>query len=310
MHRVHFPPPPKPADEVTTVVQFNVQIIERVAKARFAEGVEVVHSHDWLTGLAGIAVRRLTGGPMALTVHDTAHGKSLGKVDPSRQYVMDLERHTFSEADLLVCPSDFIRKEVAVAYGLSGRHVVVVPQGVRPLPGEADPEPGTILFVGRLDPEKGVDVLLQAVEGVLKAHPGAKLLIAGTGKLEETLKQQARGIAHAVHFLGYVADPGPLYHTAEVVVVPSLYEPFGLVALEGMVGGRPVVASATGGLAEIVTSEQDGLLVPAGDAHELEEAICRLLADEAGRKSLGEAARRTCAERFTWEAVAQGYVAG
>ena len=310
VHRVHFPPPPKPADDVTTVLQFNIQVIERVANASFANGVDVVHSHDWLTGMAGIAVRSMIGAPLALTVHDTAYGKSLGDVDPSRKYVMDLERYSFSQADLLVCPSDFIRKEVAVAYGVSGRHVVVVPQGVCPLSGERDPEPGTVLFIGRLDPEKGVDVLLRAAGEVLGSLPEAKFLIAGTGKLEESLKQQARGLGDAVEFLGYVADPGPLYRRAAVVVVPSLYEPFGLVALEGMVCGRAVVVSRTGGLAEIVSDGNDGLLVPPGDAHALARAVSRLLNDGALQASLGEAGRRTCVERFTWDAVAKGYLAG
>ncbi len=309
VHRVNFPPPPKPADEVTTVVQFNVQLVERVANAPFADRVEVIHSHDWLTGLAGIAIRSLRGGRLALTVHDTAHGKSLGEIDPSRRYVMDIERHSFSEADLLICPSEFIRQEVAVAYGVSGRHVVVVPQGVTPRSWDGEVEPGTVLFIGRLDPEKGVEVLLRAAEDVLAAHPQAKFLIAGTGKLEDALKQQAQPLGQAVEFLGYMADPWPLYRGASVVVVPSLYEPFGLVALEGMVSGRPVIASATGGLAEIVTDGQDGLLVPPGNAQALTEAICRLLSDESLRVSLGQAARWTCQERFSWEAVARGYVA-
>ena len=309
VHRVHFPPPPKPADEVTTVVQFNLQVIERVAHARLAEGVEVVHSHDWLTGLAGIAVGSMLGAPLAITVHDTAHGKALGEFDPSRVYVMDLERHAFGQANLLVCPSRFIAREVATAYGVSGRRVAIVPQGVRAPEAAGEPEPGTILFIGRLDPEKGVGVLLLATRDLLAAHPNARVLVAGTGKLEEELKRQAQPLGDAVEFLGYVADPGPLYRKAEVVVVPSLYEPFGLVALEAMACGRPVVASATGGLAEIITDGNDGVLVPPGDARALAMALSRVLSDEELAARLGQAARATCAERFTWAAAAQGYMA-
>jgi len=185
-----------------------------------------------------------------------------------------------------------------VHYGIAGR------DGVTPY-GGAEPR---VLCVGRLIPVKGHLVLLRALAQARTRVPDLVLDIAGSGPLEPALRAYARelGLGDAIRFLGFVSPVQTAIEQSAVIVVPSLGEGFGMVALEAMERGRPVIASAVGGLPEIVADRETGLVVTPGDAEELAEAMVALGSDPSRAAAMGAAGRRRALESFTQERSTQG----
>ena len=199
--------------------------------------------------------------------------------------------------------------EIAISRGLArylegfdGESFEIVHYGIEP---DGEPKPYAedalrLLCVGRLIPIKGHIVLLRAFAAARKELPGLELAIAGRGPLEPALRALARelGVADAVRFLGHVTPIQGAIERSAVVVVPSMGEGFGMVALEAMERARPVVAASIGGLGEIVRDGVTGVLVPPGEAEPLAEAIVRVASDSALARAMGEAGRSRALARF------------
>jgi glycosyltransferase involved in cell wall biosynthesis len=195
-------------------------------------------------------------------------------------------RSALRRARAVICPSTALAKR---AKELGGNPVEVIPSGVdlpRELGVEADPP--EVLYAGRLSPEKGVLELVEAAEGM-------NLVVAGDGPLRDRVPQ-ARGFVPP-------EELARLYARAAVVVCPSHREGFGVACLEAMAHGRPVVASAVGGLLDLVVDGETGIHVPPADVEALRTALERLLGDRELRRRMGEAGRRRAAERFSWDTV-------
>ena len=188
------------------------------------------------------------------------------------------------------------------ARGSTRRSFEIVHYGIVPGP-QPPPPPGAprLAVVGRLVPIKGHAILLEALAAARARVPALTLEVAGDGPLDGELRGLAErhGVADAVTFLGRVAPVAPVLERAEIVVVPSLGEGFGMVALEAMERGRPVVASAVGGLPEIVEDGRTGLLVPTGDAASLAAALVDLASDPARAAAMGAAGRERAVTAFT-----------
>jgi glycosyltransferase involved in cell wall biosynthesis len=282
--------------------EYWLRFCERVVALCGRSGAvpDLVHCHDWMTALAGVALRRRLGVPMVLTVH-------LAQVS---RLNLALENLGLVCADSVIVNSHGVAEEIA-ARGLPLTRSVVVPNGVDlecfcSLPGSQTGR--MILFVGRLVQQKGVDVLLRAFAAVLRKCPEVRLVIAGDGYQRLYLERLSRhlGLPPSVEFVGWQTGPAltRLYQNAGIVVVPSIYEPFGLVALEAMACGRPVVASRTGGLAEVVTDGNIGYLVPPADHLSLAQRMAQLLLEPARAAAMGQAARQE-ALRYSWEHIAE-----
>jgi glycogen(starch) synthase len=173
-------------------------------------------------------------------------------------------------------------------------------------------DPPRLLAIGRLVPEKGFDVAIDAMPSVLARHPAVRLTIAGDGSEREALQRRAErlSVSQAVEFLGWVApDEVPaLIARSSMVVMPSRWrEPFGLVALEAAQGGRPIVATTRGGLPEIVVSGETGLLVDSDDPRALAEGVLYLLDRPGMATRMGAAARERAERRFDWETFVDAY---
>jgi glycosyltransferase involved in cell wall biosynthesis len=287
--------------EVHYGAEYWLRFCERatVLCERLAPAPDLVHCHDWMTALAGVALRNRLGLPMILTVH-------LAQLSPLN---IALENLGLSRADSVIVNSHSVADEIA-ARGLGVKAPVVIPNGVdlgRFRPQSRFQVDHVILFVGRLVPQKGVDVLLRAFAVVLRKCPGLRLVIAGDGDHRLYLERLSRhlGLPPHVEFPGWQTGPAlvHLYQTAEMVVVPSLYEPFGLVALEAMACGRPTVASRTGGLAEVIAHGRTGYLVPPGDYLSLAQRMVQLLLEPAQAVAIGQAAHQE-AMRYGWERIA------
>jgi phosphatidylinositol alpha-1,6-mannosyltransferase len=218
-------------------------------------------------------------------------------------------------ADLVICPSDYSRANVSQAYGIPLSKTRALHGGVHPSflaqrPSRADSAKFTLLFCGRLNgriPFKRLDTLLEAMPQVLKKHR-AELSIIGTGPRLEEYVALARtlGLDEEVHFVGHV-DHGELpsyYASADLFVLPSRMESFPLVLLEAMAGGLPVVATAVGGVPEVVVNGETGLLVPPNGPQGLAEAINSLLDDPERMKQMGARGQERVREHYTWDKVA------
>jgi glycosyltransferase involved in cell wall biosynthesis len=245
-----------------------------LAARRAARGVDLVHAH-WLgSALVGALLRR------PLVVQPWGTDVELAKRLPWPA------RRLFGRADAVVCASTALADE---ARAFRAERVRVVPSGVElpPEVGEED-EPPHVLYAGRLSAEKGVLELVEAARGL-------PLVVVGDGPLR----------ARVPGALGFVprSELERLYARAAVVACPSHREGFGIACAEAMAHGKPVVASAVGGLLDLVVDGETGLLVPPGDVDALREALERLLGDRALRRSLGEAGRARARDRFGWEAV-------
>ncbi len=322
--RIEYPPPPKPPLTETQVLQFNVSVIARALSATAREGRwDVVNAHDWYLLPAAYLLRKHFDIPLCLTVHDTIVGKSAGELADAQKFIANVEMWGCRTAERVVCCSGFMRDEVLDRYGAAAERVSVIPCGVDERTFEsrfaehlaafreviANPDEKIILYVGRLDPEKGVDLLLDAIPSVIRREPRAKFVILGTGRLEEHVRGLARSERTGEHvvYLGYVgrAPLTLLYRCAEIQVVPSTYEPFGIVALEGMLNGLGMVVSDTTGLAEIVEHEVDGLQFTTGSAQHLAEAVLRLLSDRTLLRDLAQAGRGKARDLYSWRRIAR-----
>jgi glycosyltransferase involved in cell wall biosynthesis len=242
------------------------------AARRAARGADLVHAHWLISALPALATRK----PFVVQLWGTDVALARRAAWASRRLLR--------RARLVLAPSASLAEE---AEWLGAREVRIVPSGVEiPAAVAAPEEPPHVLFVGRLSAEKGVEELAAATEGLPR-------VIVGDGPLRHL-------VADAVGFVA-PSDVGAYLERAAVVVCPSRREGYGVAAREAMAYGRPVVASAVGGLVDAVEDEVTGLLVPPGDPVALRAAIERLLGDAELRARLGEAARERAERDFSWK---------
>ncbi len=295
LHEVPVAPAANNAELWLNYCRAAVKVAERAALS-----VDLIHCHDWMTALAGMKLRSLLGKPLVYNIH----------LPQAFIAYRILEKLGLVDADLILVNSRAIAHELNT-YDLPLRRVEVVPNGVdletfQPA-GDWPADDGYVLFVGRLVAQKGVTFLLEALSVVLQRCPDTRLIVVGDGELDLFLKRITRylGIPHRVRFLDWTTGPDlvALYQRAKFVVVPSYYEPFGIVALEAMACARPVIASRTGGLAEIVSDGVNGFLVEVGNHLQLAQRMVNLIQDGERRHAMGQAARARAGE-FSWDRAA------
>jgi glycosyltransferase involved in cell wall biosynthesis len=272
------------------------------------ERPELVHAHSSKAGAVarlGRLVRPRV--PVVYTPHGFAFAGSFER-EWERVLYREVERSLapLASAVVAVCCAE---ARLAESLGRA-RRIRVVHNGIdsvplRPSSGgarapEHSPRAPVICTVARLQPGKGIDVLIDAMVPVKAQYPMAKLVVVGTGPMAAPLVERARalGLTENVEFLGEISDPGRVLDQADAFILPSLAESFPYVVLEAMAAGLPIVASDVGGIPEAVVSGQSGLLVPAGDPAALGAAIIALLADPSLRTRLGLAARERVISSF------------
>jgi D-inositol-3-phosphate glycosyltransferase len=282
---------------------------------------DLVHSHYWMSGWVGTYLQRLWGIPHVTMFHTLGEVKNRARADEREPaHRIATERRVVAAADAIVAAGEHERAMLLRLYDADPARVAVIPCGVdlalfRPVDRAAARAAlglnggPVVLYVGRLEPLKGPDLLVDALAHL--ADPTATLVIAGgdtqAAGYRRELRRRARaaGVAERVRFVGAVPQEQlPLYYNAaDVCAVPSYYESFGLVALEAMACGTPVVATRVGGLTGTVRDGENGYLIPWRSPAAFADRIAAVLADPARRRQMGAAARRT-AERFRWSRVA------
>jgi glycogen(starch) synthase len=324
VHRVREPPFPKDVDAfVRWVTDMNRHMEELGARLCQRIEFDLVHSHDWLVSKVAERLARQVGQPWLTTVHATEFGRHQGWVQKHPQsYIHSVERAMARRADHLITCSEYMRSHVSRVFGVPSPGITAIPNGIDPrdlepvvddLPGlrarYAEPDQLLVLLVGRLVYEKGFHLALDALAPVIRRRRGVRFVVAGTGTAEAELKRQSKRLGLGRHgtFLGWVGDDmlHSLYRVADLCIVPSIYEPFGLVALEAMASGCLCIVADTGGLREVVPEDGTvGLRFPSRDADALEEILEQVLTDDAARAQLVAEAREHVL-RFDWAEVAR-----
>jgi glycogen(starch) synthase len=285
---------------------------------------DVVHAHDWLVAHPAIALADVLGVPLVATVHATEAGRYNGWLSsPLSRQVHSAEWWLVNRADAVITCSTAMRDEVAELFEVDAAAIAVLHNGITPRAWRAAPrrvaaarkryaprgEP-LLLYFGRLEYEKGVQDLVAALPRIRRAHPGTRVLVAGSGTAADLLVETARThrVLRSVAFLGHLPDDEltALLAAADAVVLPSRYEPFGIVALEAAAAGAPLVASTAGGLGEVVVDGETGVTFPPGDVAALARAVGTVLADPRAAARRARAARARLGVDFDWAHIAAG----
>ena len=311
-------------DFATWVYLMNVNMQKEAAAlaGKLADEIDVFHAHDWLVATAGIGLKHVFRRPLLVTMHSTEIGRREGTHTDTERMIHETEAWLTYEAWRVICCSEYMVSHVKWAFGLPADKLVMVPNGVNTQvyadvekqdlkqfrSGFALPEEKIVLFVGRLVYEKGAHVLINAIPKVL-AKVDAKFVVVGSGYMKEQLSNIVRsmGLERKVLFAGFVDDETllKLQKCADVSVVPSLFEPFGIVALEAMAAKSPVVVADTGGLSEIVEHDVTGVKVYSNNPDSLAWGITKVLLDENYKRHIVENAYRRVQEKYDWDKIAQ-----
>lgn len=330
---IHIPAGPERPYNKNLVFDHLPEFVRGVQEFVAREGLsyDLMHSHYWLSGWAALELRAIWGIPVIQMFHTLGEMKNRVAQTPAEresQRRIEVEGHIMRHADRLVAATPLEKGQMTWLYGADADRISVVPAGVdlslfRPIPRPearqrigVPPQHRMILFVGRIQPLKGIDTLIRAIAHVVSRYPDLKddlcvSIIGGDPNPDSELEQaefdrlqQLRsdlGIGDLVTFLG-ARDQDTLvyyYSAAEMVVMPSHYESFGMVALEAMACGTPVIGSDVGGLSFSIEDGFNGYLVPGQDPQALAAKIALLLRHPSLRDHLGEQAIRW-AERYAW----------
>jgi glycogen(starch) synthase len=275
---------------------------------------DVVHAHDWLVAHPAIALAEFYDVPMVSTIHATEAGRHSGWVSGSlSRQVHAVESWLVRESDSLITCSASMCDEITELFGPGLAETTVIRNGIdaarwpfaarKPRTG-----PPELLYVGRLEYEKGVHEAIAALPRIRRTHPGTTLTIAGDGTQLDWLVEQARKhrVLKATRFVGRLDHDELLaaLHRADAAVLPSHYEPFGLAALEAAAAGTPLVTSNIGGLGEAVINGETGMSCPPRDVAQLAKAVRAVLDDPAAAQRRAHAARERLTSDFDWHTVA------
>jgi glycogen synthase len=324
IHRVREPTRPTDLGEfVAWVERMNADMLAAGVELGDRYEFDLVHGHDWLVAMACDHLARRFRAPLVATIHATEYGRHQGWVDKHPQsHIHGVERWITNRADRVIACSYYMREQIADIFAVPDEKVTVIPNGIDPddlQPSDAGelarlrlefaaPDQRLVLLIGRLVYEKGFQLALDALPGLIDKVGGLRFLVAGSGSHEHALREQAAELGLMEHgtFMGWIGDDvlHSLYRIADLCVIPSLYEPFGIVALEAMASGCPTIVADTGGLREVVTHEKVGLRFNGGDAEHLAFMVERMLTDHELRDRLVTQAGEHVL-RFDWSDIAR-----
>jgi glycogen(starch) synthase len=293
------------------------------AAATAGHGYDVIHAHDWLVTHTAVTLKEALDIPIIATIHATEAGRHQGWLpDEMNRCIHSVEWWLAHEACRTIACSDYMRWEITRLLEVPRRRVDVVANGVDPgiwrAPARAVTaarsrfagEGPLIGYAGRLVYEKGVQHILTALPRLRERHPGLRLVVAGDGPHRHELQEEARRLKlhRAVSFTGFLSERElpALMAATDAMVVPSIYEPFGMVALEAMSAGAPVAVARTGGLAEIVEAGVTGVTFTPKDSGSLANALDQILADEAFARRVARQGRQRVLDQYSWGAIAAG----
>ncbi|MEO3706893.1 glycosyltransferase family 4 protein [Trichormus azollae] len=307
------------------------EFVEQLLEFQKQTGIkyELVHTNYWLSSWVGLQLKQIQGSKQVHTYHSLGIVKynTIENIPLVASQRLAVEKEVLETAERIVATSPQEKQHMRTLVSHQG-NIDIIPCGTdirhfgsvdRQAAREAlgiDPQAKVVLYVGRFDPRKGIETLVRAVrESKFYGDKDLKLIIAGgstPGNSDGRERDRIEGIVNELGMSEFTSLPGRLsrevlptyYGAADVCLVPSHYEPFGLVAVEAMASGTPVIASDVGGLQFTVVNENTGLLVPPQDVAAFSKAIDRILANSQWRAKLGQSGNRRVMSKFSWDGVA------
>jgi glycosyltransferase involved in cell wall biosynthesis len=282
----------------------------------------ILHAHDWLAYFAAVELKHTHKLPLVATIHATEFGRNNGIHSDISRYINHIEQELVTEAWRVIVCSDYMRGEVAYALHAPLDKMDIIYNGIHwekfdfDFPADeatefrarfAAPWEKIVMFVGRGVREKGCQVLIDALPKVRGGYPSTKLVIAGGGYRQHLIDQAyTLGIGPQVYFTGFIPDDVllRLYKVADAAAFPSLYEPFGIVALEAMASHTPVVVSDAGGLKEVVEHNVTGTVTWTENSSSLAWGLLRVLHNPQFAHQMADRAYEQVKTRFNWEKIA------
>ncbi len=307
-------------DLVGHTLDLNQRLLVKAQALAQAHPIDLIHAHDWLTAPSTLELSQAWHVPLVTTFHATEMGRHYGHLaaDLSRR-IHDWEAALCRASDRVIVCSHYMRDSLVECFQRPQHQFDIIPNGVcgQSVFAAEDSEvlratqrfkghgEFLLLFIGRPTHCKGLHVLLDAMPLILAHHPQVHLVVAGQDSLNLQSDVVSRGLAANISLLGYIADAqrNCLLQAADAAVMPSLYEPFGIVALEAMAAGCPVVASNTGGLAEVIDHGETGLTVTPDDPHSIAWAVDHLMAHPEQSRQRVAAAKEKVARHFRWDRI-------
>ncbi len=279
----------------------------------------MIHAHDWLVAHSAISLKHIFRVPLVVTIHSTEHGRRSGIHDDYQRMISSTESWLAREAWRVICCSRYMVEEVNRALGTPLDKIDLIPNGVYPEKFSPPPSPDQfksryvypgeklVLYVGRLVYEKGVHLLLESWPKVLAAV-NARLVIVGEGYLKEWISRRAAelGVSYKIYLPGFLSSQELrwLYTVADVFVMPSLYEPFGIVALEASAAGLPIVSTCRGGIGEILSHMETCIRVDT-DPDSVAWGIIRVLTDPGLAEAIRNKARENVSKNYSWDRIGE-----
>lgn len=274
-------------EEVDSIVHsYTESLLKKIPKKKF----DLIHAHDWMNVSSAIEIRKKLNIPFIYTMHSSEVDRSGGVVIKGSR-VLQIERSGLTESDAVITVSRHMRDSLVELFKLGslGKRINVIYNGIN-LPSSKHRKPpavklgkGAVLFVGRLTEQKGVECLLLAAKKIIEKLPDENFYVVGKGHLKESLEKFAYllGIEKNVTFFGFVPDEnlGDYYDACKLVVVPSLYEPFGVVPLEAMSHKKPLIVSRDAGVSELLKNNVNAVLIDPKNTKQLTQAIIKVLKD-------------------------------
>lgn len=319
---VHRVPIETPAPDFPTwVLLMNHYLAKRSADiANSIGGFDIIHAHDWLVALSGIEIKHFLNADLITTLHSLEF-KRVGAISsPFSRMVDSIEWWSTYESKMIIVCSGSMKGDLIYHFNIPEEKIKIIPNSidnskfdifvdksvVRSRYGVCDNE-RLILFIGRLTSQKGCEYLIRAMHH-LPSHLNAKLVIVGDGYMRSDLEREvfSSGLGGKVKFTGFLPDNEviQLLKSADVLVVPSVYEPFGIVALEGMAAGVPVVVSNVDGLSEIIKHDYNGVHVYPRDPFSIAWGINRVLSDPNYAQWIVKNAKLDINQKYNWDFVA------
>ena len=297
----------------TTLLDEVAHYASKAGIIALAEDPDVIHAHDWLSFPAGLEARRATGRPLVLHVHATEFDRTGGQ--GVNQDVYDIEKQSMNEADAVITVSSFTKDKIIQNYGINPDKITVVHNGIdesdyQSLPPRLEEikregKQKLVLFAGRITIQKGPEYFVRAAKKVLDYYPNVLFIVAGSGDMQQQMMEEAAslGVGDRMIFTGFLRDDDldSLYQAADLYVMPSVSEPFGIAPLEAIVNGTPVIISKQSGVSEVLSN---ALKVDFWDVDELANKILGVLQNESLEATLREESQKEV-KSLSWKAAAR-----
>ncbi len=276
------------------------------------ENFDIIHAHDWLSFLAGVEAKKVSGKPLILHMHATEFDRTGGQ--GMNQDVYKIERDAMNYADGIIAVSSFTKQKIVERYGIPAEKIEVVHNGIDECDYVNIPEKllalkkvgqKIVLFAGRITIQKGPEYFILAAKRVLEHNQNVIFLVAGSGDMERQMMLEAAtlGISNNVIFVGFLRgdDLNAVYKSADLFVMPSVSEPFGITPLESIIAGAPVLISKQSGVSEVLTH---ALKVDFWDTENMANKILSVLSHKSLKETLWANSREEV-KKVTWDAASK-----